>query len=334
MTTPVVDLHIHVAARDRPDCLVSKKTLWSPAFLYMVLGNQIDLLQLADDFDGTIRKNIIDPLNASESVDKGVLLALDGVYRNGKLQRDRSNLVVSNDYVRELARQNPKVLFGASVNPTRADAKEELERCLTGDPPAALVKWLPNSQEFHPKKDVPDWFYDRLKQENVPLLCHTGPEYAVPVNKPKYQGLGDPRLLKRALDRGVTVIAAHCATRFFPLERQDYLPELRDMMRMADKKKWKLYADVSAMCTLSRIGTVDNVLESLPKDRLVLGSDFPIPVETMPWLLVRDLDRDEASRLINMKNPIEKNYQQLLAMGFPETIGTTAAELLNPKALT
>lgn len=329
----VIDIHIHIAAKDRPDCTVSPTMRRSPAFLYMLAGNGIDSLQLEKDFDGVIRNAALCALNVSKSVKKGVFLAMDWIYRDGK--RQKSHLVVSNDYVRELARKNPKVLFGASVNPTRPDARDELERCLTENPPAALVKWIPNSQVINPKDSAHDWFYERLCEAKVPLLSHTGPEHAVPVPEPeqKNQRLGDPRLLKRALDIGATVIAAHCAARFFPLEDWEYLGQLSQMMREADDNgRWRLFADVSAMCTTFRTATVDEVLEKIPGHRMVLGSDFPLPIDSMPPIAVKGLTLNEYFELFSVENPIEKNYRQLLAMGFPETIGTKAAELLNPKA--
>jgi hypothetical protein len=42
---------------------------------------------------------------------------------------------------------------------------------------------------------------------------------------------------------------------------------------------------------------------------------------------------EEAAQVRAISNPIDKNYKQLLAMGFPEEIGTRAADLLNPRAL-
>ncbi len=333
MSKPIIDMHIHIAAKDEPKCRVSLKTLASPAFLFMLVGNAIDLDQAMKNFDETIRNMVIGALNGSKSVDKGVLLAMDGIYRDGAPQE--SDFVVSNDYVRKLARDNSKVLFGASVNPMRPDAREELEKCLTGDPPAALIKWIPNSQLINPRDSAHDWFYERLREENVPLLCHTGPEYAVPVpGEDDNQWRGNPQLLDRALEMEVTVIAAHCATRFFPWEECDYLDELAKMMKRADKNgKWKLYADVSAMCTFFRTGTVDKALKKIPPHRMVLGSDYPIPIDNMPPVLNRGLTFTEHFDLLRVTNPIEKNYRQLLAMGFPETIGTKAAELLNPGAL-
>jgi hypothetical protein len=329
----VIDVHIHIAAKDQPGCTVSPTMRRSPAFLYVLARNGVDRLELAKDFDGVIRNTILSALNTSRTVKKGVLLAMDWIYCDGK--RQKSHLVVSNDYVRQLARENRKVLFGASVNPVRPDAREELERCLTDEPPAALVKWIPNSQWIDPSDRAHDWFYERLCEEKVPLLCHTGPEHAIPVPDPEQsQKLGNPRLLTRALDIGVTVIAAHCATRFFPFENYDYLAPLARMMKEADDKgRWKLFTDVSAMCTTFRAATVDKVLKKIPGHRMVLGSDFPIPIDSMPPVVVRGLTLEEYFGLFSVQSPIEKNYQQLLAMGFPETIGFKAAELLNPKAL-
>lgn len=331
---PVIDIHLHVAARDRQGCRVADAMLLSPAFAYMLAANRVRLSALRRDFDGTIRKAVIGALNGSESVGRGVVLALDPIFaEDGAPRPEDSGMVVSNDYVMELARSNRKVLFGASVNPNRgeADGRRELERCIDGSPPAALVKWIPNSQLIDPSKRRHDWFYKVLAESGVPLLCHCGPEYAVPVPAPasRNQKLGDPRLLRRALDRGVTVIVAHCATRFFPTDPGDHLDNLRTMM----DEYPHLFADVSAFCTLCRIGTIDRVLDTLPPDRLILGSDFPIPVNDMPPLVVRKLAPEEHLEILRIKNPIEKNYRQLLAMGFPVSIGTRASEVLNPRAL-
>ncbi len=331
----VIDVHIHVAARKRAGCKVSREMLLSPSFAYMLLANGVSAAAVKRDFDGTIRKQVLGALDGAASVRRGVLLALDAIYtREGRRCDDESGMIVSNEYVRELARSDPKVLFGASVNPNRGerDGTAELERCLDGPQPAALVKWIPNSQLIDPSEARHDWFYRALAAARVPLLCHSGPEYAVPVPAPAAQNqeLGDPRRLRRALDAGVTVIVAHCGTRFFPTDELDYLDDLATMMGEYPQ----LYADLSAMCVLCRIGTVDRVLDKLDPDRLVLGSDFPIPINDMPPLVVKGLTPAEHLECIAIPNPIEKNYRQLLAMGFPVSIGTKAAELLNPRCLT
>jgi hypothetical protein len=162
-----------------------------------------------------------------------------------------------------------------------------------------------------------------------------GPENAVPVPPPvdEHQRLGEPRRLRRALDIGVTVIAAHSAMRLFPFQ-DDHLGDLAAMMREAEENgRWRLYADVAAMCLPCRIGTVGRVLESIPGERMILGSDYPVPVRDMPATLMEGLSLDEYLALLSVRNPIEKKVRQLLAMRFPATVGTRAAEVIPPPAL-
>jgi predicted TIM-barrel fold metal-dependent hydrolase len=331
----IVDLHIHIAARQEPGCKVSTNMVTSLPFVYLMLRSPAYAPRLATDFDGAIRDLILDALNGSDAVTRGVLLALDGVCTDGRLDEQRTHYMVSNEYVHRLARDNPKVLWGASVNPLRRDAVDLLDYYLDRDrfdPPAALLKWIPNSQGFSPE-DASDEFYLRLVDSGVPLLCHAGPEHAVPVAEDQHQLYGHPRRLEKALDLGVTVIAAHCATRFYPWEHEyDWLSDLAEMMEEAQAatKRWNLYADVSAMCTLFRTDVIDRVLRDIPGQRMVLGSDFPIPVDVMLPREVEDLTLGEAIRDLRIRNPIERNYRQLLDMGFPSEIGTRAAEVVTP----
>ena len=339
MAPPVIDLHVHIAAKEHVGCRVAASMLASPAFAYMVAANGIDPIELAIDFDGAVRRDVLSVIDSAQEVDRTVVLALDAIVdEDGKKQFGKSGMVVANDYVRGLARTNPRVLFGASVHPNRGPQRGRamLEEVLFGDPPAALVKWLPNSQLIDPSEARHDWFYEILAEAGVPLLCHSGPEHAIPVPRPKAanQRLGDPRTLRRALDIGVTVIVAHAGARFFPGERPDYLGPLAKLMSEAESNgRWCLYADLSAMCVVCRVGTVDKVLKQLPHERLLLGSDYPIPVNDMPPLLVRGLGIDEHARLMSIPNPLDKNYRQLVAMGFPPEIGRLAASLLPPRAL-
>jgi predicted TIM-barrel fold metal-dependent hydrolase len=271
---------------------------------------------------------MIERLNNARGIDFGVFLAFDSVYKeNGEIDEQNSNMVTPNHYVIDMARDNPKVLFGASVHPNRGFAQgiEELDRCIEGG--AVLIKWIPNSQIIDPSDRNYEWFYRKLADENLPLLCHTGPEHGVPVVKTEYQKLGDPRKLRLALDMGVTVIAAHCGTALFSWEKS-YLDELSEMFDERERRGWNLYADISAMCILFRAPIIDAVLKKIPHDRMVLGSDYPIPVDRMPPEFIETLTFQEYSKMGKIDNPIEKNYRQLLAMDFPKEAMTKAASIL------
>jgi len=340
MTT--IDVHVHIASNDADKgCKVSDELQGLAAWTYMLLFNGIRKRDLEQDFDGTLERKIIGTIDSSELIDRAVLLALDWVYdADGSRNEDASHLVVSNEYVAELARRHPKVLFGASVHPNRGPVagRDELLRVIDGSPPAALIKWVPNSQIIDPADPAHDWFYDILAANDVPLLCHCGPEYAIPVADEADQLLGDPRKLRRALDLGVTVIVPHAATRFFPTDSDDldFLDELKEMLDESAANGWSLYADLSALCVLCRVGTIERTLDTLAdhRDRLILGSDYPIPVNEIPPVLARDIDVAEYLEILATPNALDKNYKQLLAMDFPNSIGTKAEALLPPRALT
>ncbi len=325
----VIDVHLHIGGiGNSSPCKMSKKFLLSPAYLYMVVRSGISLDKLSKDHDRALRTTMIERLNNAPSVDYGVFLAFDSVYKeNGEIDEENSNMVTPNHYVMDIARNNPKVLFGASIHPNRESAKgiEELDRYIEGG--AVLVKWIPNSQNFDPSSTKYKWFYKKLVDENLPLLCHTGLEHAVPVEKSGFQELGDPRKLRLALDMGVKVIAAHCATSFFSWEKS-YLDELSEMFDEREKRGWNLYADISAMCTLFRVSIIDDVLKKIPHDRMVLGSDYPIPIDSMPPQFNESLPFEEYREIDELGSPIEKNYRQLLAMKFPKQAMTKASSIL------
>lgn len=325
----IIDIHLHIGGMGNSSpCRMSKKFLSSPAYLYMVLRSRIPVDKLFKDHDKILRKTLIDRLNKSPSVDYGVFLSLDAVHKeNGKADKKRSHMVVPNDYVMGISKDNEKVLFGASVHPNRGigNGTEELDRCIDGG--AVLVKWIPNCQIIDPSDKKYAWFYKKLADENLPLLCHTGPEHAIPVVSRKYQEYGNPRKLRLALDMGVTVIAAHCASSFFPWEKS-YVDELSEMFEESERGKWHLYADISAMCSLFRAPMIETILKKIPHEHMVFGSDYPVPIDNMSPHLVQTLDVKEYRKISKIDNPIEKNYHQLLAMGFPKEAMTKASSIL------
>jgi len=329
MADQVIDIHIHIGGKGNSSpCKMSETFLRSPAYFYMVVRSGIPLAMILEDHDRALRETLLQRLQSASGVDFGVFLAFDAVYtKRGEIDEKRSHMITPNDYVMEIARNERKVLFGASVHPNRGEGpgSDEIERCLENG--AVLMKWIPNSQIIDPSEKRHEWFYRKLADSGIPLLCHTGREQAVPVVRKAYQRLGDPRRLRLALEMGVTVIAAHCATNFYPGE-ESYLDVLSALFEEAERKGWKLYADISAFCTLFRVSLVDDILRKIPHNKMILGSDYPIPVDTMPPYLVETLNAQEYLEISAIGNPIEKNYRQLLAMGFPREAMTRASTIL------
>jgi len=203
----LIDCHVHLAAFPDQDngCFISPKMLKSPLFRFLLWKHGLH----ADDPCGSNQKYVDDlltELRGSKFVGRAVLLGMDGAYdAAGRLDKERTDLLVSNVYVLDTARKYPDTfLAGVSINPQRRDAVEEVERCAEAG--SALVKVLPNAQGFNPDNPAYVPFYRALARHHLPLLSHVGYEFSL---IGKDQSVGDPARLRLALDEGVTVIAAH-----------------------------------------------------------------------------------------------------------------------------
>jgi uncharacterized protein len=147
----MIDCHVHLAAFPEGDngCFISTKLLHSPLFRFLTWKYGLSPSDPAYANQKYLN-DLLTELKASRYVDKAVLLGMDGVYdQQGQLNRDHTDLLVSNDYVLRVVRQHPECfLAGVSINPQRRDAIDELHRCT--DAGAVLVKVLPNAQLFNP----------------------------------------------------------------------------------------------------------------------------------------------------------------------------------------
>jgi mannonate dehydratase len=144
------------------------------------------------------------------------------------------------------------------------------------------VKWLPNAQNIDPASEKCDAFYDALAKAGLPLLTHAGEEQAVDAEEA--QKLGNPLRLRRALDHGVKVIVAHCASLGKGEDLDDPAkPEVEAFdlfVRMLGEEKYRglLYGDISAVTQFNRCGKLKTLLEREDlHPRLIYGSDYPLP---------------------------------------------------------
>ena len=213
-----------------------------------------------------------------------ILLAFDYAYdADGRRLREDSSFHIPNSYARDVARRHPgKFEWTASIHPYREDAVSALEDAARDG--ARAVKWLPPSMNIDPASPRCDTFYETLARLDLPLLSHGGLERAAHV--PDAQELGNPLRLRRALDQGVRVIVAHCAS-LGNGEDLDAGPGASPVSnfalfaRLMEEPRYEnlLFGDISAMTQINRIGPdLDTVLE---RDdwhaRLVNGSDYPLP---------------------------------------------------------
>src|SRR5712692_7720761 len=188
----------------------------------------------------------------------------------------------ANEHVFSLAAEFPDLFLPTmSVHPYRADALEELARWAGRG--VKVVKWLPNAMGIDPSDPRCDPFYRSMRELGVVLLSHAGEEKAVEAEED--QRLGNPLHLRRPLDHGVKVIAAHCAGlgENPDLDHPDrrLVPNFQLFMRLMEQKRYEglLFGDISAMTQRNRLGVpLTTILERTDLHaRLVNGSDYPLP---------------------------------------------------------
>jgi predicted TIM-barrel fold metal-dependent hydrolase len=319
-----IDMHVHMvgSARSGHGCWLRITPGKLPLYYYMLrhIGLPISSLN-SPRFDKLFAENLLKHIRTS-SLDAVVLLAQEEVYDDdGHLIENCGNAHVPNDYVLELAREHHVFLPAVSIHPARPDALDELDRCLAAG--AVMMKCLPNCQNINCNNPRFKKFWNRMAEAGLPLLAHTGGENTLQVIEPKY---ADPETMTLPLECGVTVIAAHCATRS-GLFDPDYLTNLTTMFAQHEN----LFADTSALNLPFRSYGLRRCLENEHvAPRLVHGSDYPVPSSGL-WAWLRGLiTTDELSKSSQTKNPLERDHQLKRAMGFPPEHFTRINDLLRP----
>lgn len=271
------------------------------------------------DFDAAFVAHLASLVQGS-SLDAILLLAQDEVYEADGRKRDFGSFYVPNGYLFRVCAAQPAFLPVVSIHPARPDALEELERCLAAG--ARALKLLPNCQNVDCSLPQYNAFWRRMAAAGLPFLSHTGGEMTVPVVERAFQ---DPRILRRPLELGVTVVAAHAAgnSHFFD---QNYFGQLTQLMTEFPR----LYADTSALNSPIRSGVLRQVLASPLRDRFLHGSDYPVPVGSQ-WARWRGLITAEQAQVAAcLPNILERDAYLKQAMGFGAEHFTRWGELLRP----
>jgi len=212
------------------------------------------------------------------------LLAFDYHYNEkGEIVKQYSTFHTPNNYTAKIAQKHPgQFEWIASIHPYRNDSIEALEHAVKNNTRA--VKWLPAAMGITPDSPLCDDFYEALVKFNIPLLTHVGAEHAVEV--PGGALKENPLLFRRALDHGVRVIFAHCATlgESIDLDKGKNAQPVANLdlfARMMNEKKYEglLFGDLSAITQVNRdkemIGKIVQTQEW--QHRLIYGSDYPLP---------------------------------------------------------
>jgi predicted TIM-barrel fold metal-dependent hydrolase len=267
-------------------------------------------------------------------------LALDRFYQeNGEPDIDKFEIYIPNEYVFEMAQLYPdKIIPVISVHPYRLDAVSELEKWAAYG--VRVVKWLPNVQGIDPSSPLCDPFYAAMNRLNMVLLSHAGTEQAL--DSRGRQHLGNPLLLRNALDANVKVVVCHCATSGTSQDLDDpLLPEIDNFtlfMRLFDSPMYEglLFADISGMTLVNQVG---NSLEQILTrqdlhNRLLYGSDYPLPAvdilnQNYALSLLGYIDEEIVSALDEIQdiNPLLYSFVLVRNLRHPQSGAQISEEL-------
>lgn len=316
----LIDMHVHMVGNGGGGSggwlRLSGWHRWLAAFMLRQLG--VPASALEGNLEAIYAEHLL-RLVRDSSMAAVVLLAHERVHDpNGTPRDDLGSMFVPNHVVLDLAKDHPEFLAGVSIHPARRDALDELNRCLERG--AVLMKCLPNCQNIDPSEPRYRPFWERMAEARLPLLAHTGGEHTVPIVNAAF---ADPKLLRLPLECGVTVIAAHCGTSS-GLFDHDYFDDWVAMLREFPN----FYGDISAMVSLNRCGHLRDCLRDDIASRILHGSDFPVPALGHRMWLQGWIDRGSFKRCQGIANPIERDWQFKLALGFSEEIAARPGELL------
>ena len=312
----IIDIHCHTAGigAGASGCFVSSAMRRNVRFNFFLKTFDVTETELIHHGDKLVLERLSQFLGESRHVSAAVVLAMDGVVdKFGELDVTATEIYIPNDYLGRECRNNPNLLFGASINPYRPDSLERLDRVAADG--AVLLKWLPSVQRIDPSDARLKYFYRRLQELSLPLLTHTGTEESFTRVD---NSLADPLRLRNALEEGVTVIAAHCASNGCNAGQHN----LERLLPLFDEFP-NLYADFSSLTQANRLGHLPKVLRHTEiHERLLYGSDMPIinSFITSPCWHAYRIPLPQVFRISAIHNPWDRDVELKRALGVTEEI--------------
>lgn len=333
---PIIDVHVHLAGvgHGGTGCWISPRK-WN-SLVYRMLRRSLGLANLPPDVnvDLAYLECLEGDLGAAAehgALDAVIVFPHERIYRDDGSLAAVQEMYIPNDYALACGRRSReqgeqlgrrwRLLPAMSVHPYRADALEETARCIAQG--AVGMKWLPSSQNIDPRDARCRGIFDLLARHGLPLVAHTGSEHTVCVTR---RDLGDPDVLLPALEAGVTVIMAHCATASLPWEK-DFSGRFAQLARQYPN----CYGDISALASPGRMHYLPRLLDAGLADRLVHGSDFPVP--PVAWLALTRLGWRQTRDLARIPSRLERDVTIKKALGVPDAVFTRASSLLPAEAL-
>ncbi|MBL8470736.1 MAG: amidohydrolase family protein [Rhodocyclaceae bacterium] len=295
----VWDMHCHIAGNgDRGSGIAVHADMYSHAHPFQ-LAQRLFYMDAAcaaggSSIDAAYVERLEALIEAFPPGARAVLLAFDAFHdADGRARREQSTFIVPNDYAHRLAAARPqRFAWAASIHPYRADCVEAVASAAARG--AVLIKWLPAAQGMDPASPACDRFYEAAARHDLPLLVHCGAERAVQGGDT--QNFGTPLRLRRALEHGMRVIVAHCASLGSDRDTERGGAEVASFdlfARLMQDARYegKLFGDISAVTQFNRCAEVLPQLLQRREwhGRLLNGSDYPLP-GVMPLVSLRQLE--------------------------------------------
>ncbi len=224
---------------------------------------------------------------------KTMLFAFDWVHdAQGRPSKDLSIFHIPDAYAAKIVEKYPQYFeWVASIHPYRPDAIDALESAKARG--ARAVKWLPSGMGIDPSSPLCDKFYQKLHDLNLPIISHTGRESAVQGGD---QSFGNPLHMRRALDEGVRVVLAHCASDGEDEDLDNHgipVKSFELFTRLMDTPAYQnlVFGEISAVTLFNHAWVIKPLLERTDwHKRLLNGSDYPLPAVS-PLISTRQLQR-------------------------------------------
>jgi predicted TIM-barrel fold metal-dependent hydrolase len=304
-----IDAHVHLIAADgeKHKSFVSEKMKSGLIARYLRGMAGVGMGASDEVFDIAYVDHLAKLVREARFLDKALVFAFDGLYdEQGRLD-PRTETLTSNDWAIEAVKRYPDLfIFGASIHPARPDSIDELDRCAEAG--AVCVKWVPPAQGIDASDKRYTRFYERMRDHGMVLTSHTGYEHSVFVTD---QSLGDPERLRLPLELGLKVVAGHSGTSGF-IHKVEYFP---NMLRMVEEYD-QLYADTAAIANPVRFTYRERLLEPPMVDRIIQGTDYPVPPAPIFW--AGAIGPLRAARIQATLNPFDRDYLGKIEAGFPE----------------
>jgi len=315
----ILDCHVHLVAtgpEGKNGCYVHEnmydecchpKSAIKRRAIIMTTGFDVDEAKIDEYYVENVTSifaNFLPPESAGAV--KVSLLGMDEWYdEDGKARPDKTTLHVNNMWLEHVTKMSDAekrqrhFRIAPSIHPYKKTAVEELHYWYKRG--ARQIKWLPNAQGIDPMSERCDPFYDALIELDMWLLSHTGTEHTLDDAGWNNQALGNPLLLRRPLEKGVNVIAAHCASTGYykdidnPDKNGKYkkVQSVKLLFRMMEKHK-NLYTDISGSTSFTRTALTRKVLMRTDlHERMIFATDFPVPaIQPVVWLFFLTVAHD------------------------------------------